>query len=304
MRTVAVFDIGSNTVLVTVGSGSPTEPMRILLDEGDVARLSEGLQDNGLLQESAKRRVLEALQRFKIQADATGATEFLAAGTAAFRRARDGREFAQRIQSELNIPVKILSGEEEAHYSYRSACLDFEKQFGPLGMIDIGGGSTEFVFGEKEPHFSLPLGTVRLTEKFIRSHPISDAEWERVKNEIEKILKTNLIEPSLMPNNWVAVAATPASLASVILALPIYQPEIIHGFHLSRSSLANLVETLRQKSLPERIAMPGMHPKRAELLPVGGLILLEAMKFFNIFDILVSDHGLRYGLLAERLEKN
>lgn len=299
MKTLAVFDIGSNTVLVTVGKKLPEGPIEILLDEGEVVRLSEGLQEGGRLREDARQRVLVALKSFRQKALELGAKAFLAAGTAAFRRAADGVAFAQHIEAELNIPVRILSGEEEAQYSYESARADFQAIHGPIGMIDIGGGSTEFVFGPQGPRFSLPIGTVRLTEAFISEHPISDAEWIRVHRDIHSQLKAL---PSVSnPLTWAAVAATPASLAAVSLALTSYDPKKIHGYVLELKALQQLIEDLRKISIMERQAMPGMHPKRAELLPIGGLILAASMQHLKLPNILVSDHGLRYGILQQLL---
>jgi exopolyphosphatase/guanosine-5'-triphosphate,3'-diphosphate pyrophosphatase len=295
VNTVAVIDIGSNTVLVTVGRLQ--KKLEILLDQGEVARLSEGLSDGSPLQPEAKIRVLKTLRDFKEMAVKMGATRILAAGTAAFRRACDGKSFAKQIEEELNIPVKILTGEEEAFYSYQSAKLDFGNDHDELGMIDIGGGSTEFVFGETGPKLSLPIGTVRLTEKFVTGHPITDLEWQNIQENIQTLLKEYLSPYQKSLKTWAAVAATPASLAAVLLKLPFYQPNRVHGFHLTLKDLTSLVEVLRTSTMAQRIAMPGMHPQRAELLPTGGKILLEIMGFLKMEEVLVSDHGLRYGLL-------
>lgn len=301
MKTLAVIDIGSNTLLVTVGRRQDDGAVRILFDEGEVTRLGQGLSDGGELHPEAKARALKALARFKELALAKGAERILAAGTAAFRRARDGAGFAAEIQDKLGFPVRILSGDEEAHYSFASAWHDFGTGRASLGMIDIGGGSTEFVFGREGPRFSLPMGTVKLTERFVRGHPIRDAEWSAVLGEIRRLLQENLGEVRARPEAWAAVAATPASLAAVLQQLPAYDPEKVHGFRLKLPALEGLVESLRGKSLAERRAMPGMHPDRAELLPIGGAILLESMKFLGLEEILVSDHGLRYGILFENL---
>lgn len=301
MRTLAVLDIGSNTVLITVGRLRADGGMEILWDEGRVVRMSEGLQDGGTLKAEAKRRVLQALEDFQRQARRHGATEVSAAGTAAFRRARDGQDFAREIFDRLGIPVRILSGDEEARYSFASAKLDFGRGSDALGMIDIGGGSTEFVFGESGPRFSLPIGTVRLTEAVITSHPISDPEWNQLLTDIDRHLAQGLKIEAKVPAIWAAVAATPASLAAVLLKLPVYQPEKIHGFRLKKADLSDLLKKLRGLSLEDRKKMPGMHPDRAELLPVGGAILWRAMEYLGLNQILVSDHGLRYGILHEEL---
>lgn len=301
MKTLAVIDIGSNTLLVTVGRRLEDSSVRILFDEGEVTRLGQGLRDGGPLHPDAKHRALKALARFKELALAKGAERILAAGTAAFRRASDGKDFAREIEEKLGFPVRILSGDEEARYSFASAWFDFGRGRDSLGMIDIGGGSTEFVLGSQGPRFSLPVGTVKLTEKFVTAHPIPLPEWEGLRGEIRRLLAEKLGAVTGRPGAWAAVAATPASLAAVLLQLPAYDPNLVHGFVLKRKALESLVETLREKSLAERCAMPGMHPDRAELLPVGGAILLEAMQFFGIGEILVSDHGLRYGILHETL---
>ena len=298
---LGVFDIGSNTILMTLGRKTSADRIEILLDIGDVIRLSEGLQDGKPLQAAAKARALETLGRFQKLALEKGVKDLIAAGTAAFRRASDGKEFAAEIQNKLGIPVRILTGDEEAAYSFASAKYDFGKDSGDLGMIDIGGGSTELVFGEKAPHFSLPIGTVRLTEKFVTSHPLSNGEWNQVRSEIRRALKEGIPNRPAVPETWVAVAATPASLAAVHLKLPEYDPKKVHGLKLKRETLEELIETLRLKSIPERNEMPGMHPKRSELLPVGGAILLECMDFLNLPEITISDHGLRYGILYESL---
>ena len=303
VKSLGVFDIGSNTILITVGRLSTSGKLEVLWDEGDVVRLSEGLVDGGPLQAAAKARALETLARFKSQAESLGVSDLQAAGTAAFRRAQDGSIFAKEIQEYLKIPVRILTGEEEARYSYQSAAMDFGQDGKTLGMIDIGGGSTEFVFGGSGPNYSLPMGTVRLTEKYRPTHPISDEQWRKIRSDIRELLATEIPKLPTLPETWAAVAATPASLAAVLLELPQYQPERIHGYRLKLEVLESLIERLRSLNLEARKTLPGMHPKRAELLPIGGAILAEAMSFLKMKEILVSDHGLRYGILWEEIQK-
>lgn len=295
-----VIDIGSNTVLLTAGRLAPSGTLEVLLECHDVGRLSEGLQDGKALLPAAKDRVLKILKVFQEQARAQGIEELTAAGTAAFRRASDGAQFAETITKQLGIPTKILKGEEEANYSYLSALKDFGP--GPLGMIDIGGGSTEVVWGKGNQLRSLPVGTVRLLETFVSGHPISDPQWQEIKANIRRILAEGL--PNLATKNltWVAVAATPTALANLMQALPQYEPDKVHGFPIHKSALKETVEKLRKLSLADREDLPGMPPKRAELLPLGGLILLEILSFVKTDRVLASHHGLRYGLLWEALK--
>lgn len=296
-----VIDIGSNTVLLTCGKKTPDGSLKILLEEHEVARLSRGLQDGGQLHPEARQSVLEVLGKFQEKAKEHGIDSLMGAGTSAFRRAADGQEFAEEIENSLNIPVRILSGEEEAHYSYLSAKLDFGSDHPSLGMIDIGGGSTELVFGEKAGWISLPIGTVRLLEKYVTTHPIPDKEWEVLQNEIQSVLRRELDPEKKIPSFWVAVAATPTALANLLQGLPHYEPQRVHGYRISRRDLSKIIETLRRASVKERNAMAGMPPKRAELLPLGGLILKEVMEYLDLEEVVTSDHGLRYGYLYHLL---
>jgi len=299
----AVIDIGSNTILLVAGRLNPQGQLETSLNLHEVARLSENLRDGGALDSKAKERVLDILKSFRDQVQAKGIKKILAGGTAAFRRAVDGKAFAKTIEDKLGIAVRILSGREEANLSYQSARMDFSQNSGEIGMIDTGGGSTELVFA-KDSWVSLPMGTIRLVEEFVKGHPIPDDIWKSIQANTQNILKTQLQLPSRLPETWVAVAATPTALATLIQALPSYQEDKVHGYKMKVSDLATTVEKLRTSGMEERLAMKGMLPKRAELLPLGGIILLRIMEFLNLKEITVSDHGWRYGLLQEILSQD
>jgi len=298
---LGIFDIGSNTVLMTCGRLDPKGELEVLLEGHDVARLSEGLIDGGPLGPSAKGRVLDILKKFKQEAEAQGVRQFLGAGTAAFRRAADGKNFAEEIKKQTGIPVVILTGEQEAHYSYQSAQRDFGEGAQGVGMVDIGGGSTELVFGNEKNSISLALGTVLLLEKFVRDQPIPDALWKTIKSHIRRILEESPLPSEDIPKRWVAVAATPTALATLIQELKEFDPLRVHGFVLNKDVLQSTVEKLRIISVAERNLLRGMMPKRAELLPLGGIILWEVLDYLGLRKLTVSHHGLRYGILWEKL---
>lgn len=299
---LGIIDIGSNTVLMSCGRLSPMGKMEILLERHDVARLSEGLKDGKNLSLEARHRTLEILERFKRQANEAGVTRLEAAGTAAFRRAGNGGDFAREIEDQLGIPVKILGGDQEAHYSFLSAKRDFGGQGAEVGMIDIGGGSTEIVQDDGKTFFSLPMGTVRFLDAYVETQPVPDGVWKRIADHIQETLKTTGLSPAPESMAWVAVAATPTSLAVLMQGLESFDPAKVHGFKIRYPALKKLVEKLRRTSIPERNRMPGMDPKRSELLPLGGLILEKIMEILGIAEVIASHHGLRYGLLWERLE--
>ncbi len=309
-KVVATFDVGSNTVLVTIAKlkqqachpredGDPDLYINILHDAGEVCRLSEGLTLGGLLKAEAKQRVLNCLQKFKKICDKYVVDEIFAVGTAAFRKANDGATFAKQINEELGIPLKIISGEEEARLSYLSTQQDFgrENKKQKIGMIDIGGASTEVVAGELNNRVSIPIGSVALTEQFVKNHPICDSEWEALQKNIQsQIVGVGAPHPqhSML---WIAVAATATSLKAIDLQMETYDGTKIHGTTLTQARITELASSLRHMSIEARQKISGMHPKRADVLPTGALILSELMLQLNITEITISDHGLRHGLL-------
>ncbi|MCP5468012.1 MAG: Ppx/GppA family phosphatase [Deltaproteobacteria bacterium] len=303
-HSIGVIDIGSNTVLMTCGRLNSQGKLDLLLEMQDVARLSEGLQDEGKLKNEAKERVLNVLKKFKKSAQEKGIENIIAAGTAAFRRASDGKEFAKDIEKNLGIPTQILSGEQEAYYSFLSVENSFSADQKSLGMIDIGGGSTELVLKSVQNATSLPIGTVKLSEEHLVSHPISNSDWQALKEDIQQKLQNSALDLDQKPEIWVAVAATPTTLATYLQKLPEFNPQKVHGYCIQLDTLKTSLEKLRQLSIEDRNSLPGMLPKRAELLPIGGLILQEVMEFLKISEITVSYEGLRFGLLWENLLKD
>ncbi|MBI2336258.1 MAG: Ppx/GppA family phosphatase [Deltaproteobacteria bacterium] len=308
---IAAIDIGSNTVLLTIVQRLNNGLCKVLLDQAEIPRLAKNLKPRKNFDPKAKARAFLVLKKYKKICDQYQVNKVLAVGTAAFRKAKDGYLFAKQIFDELKIPVEIISGEEEARLSYLSAKQDFAKHGVKIGMIDIGGGSTEIV---SERHgqlkkISLPIGSVSLTEKFIHRHPISDLEWNQLKNFIDE----SIMDPGAKPGmtlvfrqrqtrakrKWVGVAATVTSLLAVLKKMKTYDPKKIHGKTLTLQQIEKLTEALRKLSLADRKCFPGMHPKRADVLPTGGLILSRLMRYLKFKKITVSNHGLRYGVLFE-----
>jgi len=300
---IAAIDIGSNTILLTLVQLSQKNYFRVLLDQAEVPRLSKNLKTGGKFDSQAKGRALSILKKYKKICDAYGVKKILAVGTAAFRRAKDGKALARTIKQQLGINVKIISGEEEARLSYLSAKQDFTKHGVKIGMIDIGGGSTEIVSERRGQlrKISLPLGSVSLTEKFIGRHPISDREWDQLKSFIDARIMDQGLKPGMTAITWVGVAATVTSLLAVLKKMKTYDPKKIHGKSLTLQEIEELTEALRKFSLTDRKRLPGMHPKRADVLPAGGLILSRLMHHLKFKKITVSNHGLRYGVLWDFL---
>jgi exopolyphosphatase / guanosine-5'-triphosphate,3'-diphosphate pyrophosphatase len=298
---VASIDIGTNTILLLIASVNK-DGLQPLLEKETIVRLGEGLQQTGVLSEAAMERGIQTLTQYLKECQEMGAHRIFAAGTSALRDAKNAEAFLKSIEEKLNLPIEIISGEEEAHLSFLAVARDLGNPEEPIFVVDVGGGSTEFVLGKGEQisHWvSLPLGSVRFTEQFLFSDPVRKTEWVSMENEIIKGLAK--VPPPQKPFTLVAVGGTATTLASVELGLEHFVYEKIHHFVLERNVLKNQLKLYRSKTLQERRKIPGLFPARADVILAGGAILYFAVEKFEVPSVLISCHGLRYGLIYEKL---
>jgi exopolyphosphatase/guanosine-5'-triphosphate,3'-diphosphate pyrophosphatase len=174
---------------------------------------------------------------------------------------------------------------------------------GGLTVVDIGGGSTEIVIAaDARVSFqtSLPLGSVRLTERFFHADPPAAAEVEATTRALDEILAAVPFPPDKAP--LVGVAGTVTSLAAMVQALPSYDAARVHGFRLARGDLGSQIDRLRQATQAERERIPGLDPRRADVILAGALILDRLARAAGVTEIRVSDRGIRWGLVYEMLE--
>ena len=298
---VASIDIGTNTILLLIAE-TGGETFKRLLEKETVVRLGEGLQKNGVLSKAAMIRGYETLSQYLDHCHEMGVRPVYAVGTSALREAKNSSIFVEMIRDKLNLSIEVISGEEEAHLSYLAVARDLGEMAKPTLVIDVGGGSTELVLGKGDrviQWVSLPLGLVRFTEQFLISDPVKEEEWERMRDRIQKVLfeipKPD--EPFLM----VSVGGTGTTLASVEQRLPEFAVEKIHHFVLTKEALQNQLLLYRSKSVDQRKWIPGLPPSRADVILAGGTILDQAMERFQASSVLISCHGVRYGLLYQRL---
>jgi exopolyphosphatase/guanosine-5'-triphosphate,3'-diphosphate pyrophosphatase len=300
-KKVASIDIGTNTILLLIAR---VEEGRIhpLYDMETIARLGEGVQKNGTLLEEAMDRSFHILSQYLKRCRETEVQEIFAAGTSALREAKNSGEFLKLIKEKLDLSIEVISGEEEAQLSFLAVANDLQEKERPILVVDVGGGSTEFILG-KGNHIkqwtSLPLGSVRFTEEFLRSDPVHEEEWERMVYRIRELLVgiPHLKEPLSM----VAVGGTATTLASVEQGLAEFIPEKIHHFVLQKEALKNQLVLYRSKTVEERKKIPGLPAARADVVLAGGTILYLAMEELECPSALVSCHGVRYGLLYKKL---
>jgi exopolyphosphatase/guanosine-5'-triphosphate,3'-diphosphate pyrophosphatase len=301
---VASIDIGTNTILLLIAAIEEGK-MEPLFDTETVVRLGEGVQKKGILSGEAIKRSLQTLSQYLKQCQEMEANKIYAVGTSALREAKNSEEFLELVKEKLDLSIEVISGEEEAQLSFLAVVKDLKKVKKLILVVDVGGGSTEFILGrgdQVKEWISLPIGSVRFTEEFLSSDPVQEEEWIKMESKIRELL-INISHPQ-DPLTMVAVGGTATTLASVEQSLEEFIPEKIHHFVLEREALKNQLLLYRSKTIEERKKIPGLPAARADVILAGGTILFLSMKELRCSSVLVSCHGVRYGLLYKKLYPN
>ena len=298
---IATIDIGTNTTLLLVADCSE-DRVRVLCERAEITRLGRGIGADGGLGQLGIEHTLAALGDYAALAAQHGASIF-AIGTEALRRAPNARDFLDAAAHILGTPVEVIDGEREAALTYVAAAHSFPQETqGTAVVIDIGGGSTEIIVaqsGHMEFRRSLPLGSVRLTEKLVHSDPATPAEVAAIVAEVDSRL-TSVPFPA-GPATLIGTAGTVTTMAAMALHLQSYEPARVHGYCLRRPELERQIDRLRASTHADRDSMAGLDPKRADVILAGACILDRIAVAAHADEILVSDRGIRWGLLIERL---
>lgn len=301
MKRVATIDIGTNTILLLIAEidGKRIKP---ILERETIVRLGEGLSRNGVLLNRAMERGLRALEDYVKECNSQGVKRIFAVGTSALREAKNSADFLKWIKEKLSLPIEIISAEEEAKLSFLAVTKDLINCNKGLLVVDVGGGSTELIYGRKEQMrewVSLPIGSIRLTEELLHSDPVLDEEWTNFRKRVSYYLKKAPLPKEHF--QMVAVGGTATTLASVEQGLKEFIPEKIHHFILKKEALRNQLLLYRSKTIEGRKKISGLSPARAEVILAGATILYLAMETLGCSSLLISCHGVRYGLLYKKL---
>ncbi len=301
VQRVASIDIGTNTILLLVAEVGQGK-MNPLFERETVVRLGEGVHKTGILSKEAMERGLRTLSQYSEQSRAMNVEKIFAIGTSALREAKNSEDFLRLVKETLSLSLDVISGEEEAHLSFLAVARDLPRTGESLMVVDIGGGSTEFILGKDDQirqWISLPLGSVRFTEEFLHSDPVQEEEWQNLKREILESLVN--IPHSQEPFSMVAVGGTATTLASVEQGLEEFVVEKIHHFVLKGETLKNQLLHYRSKTIEERKKIPGLPAARADVILAGAAILYLAMERLRCPSVLISSRGVRYGLIYKKL---
>jgi exopolyphosphatase/guanosine-5'-triphosphate,3'-diphosphate pyrophosphatase len=302
---LATVDVGTNTTLLLVAEATDARDIRILADRAEVTRLGRGIGVDGRLRPEGIASTLDVLEQYAAAARTHGA-DVVAVGTEALRRAPNAADFLKPAAMILDAPVEVIEGQREAGLTFLAAVASFpDVAASPLAVVDIGGGSTEVIVSQEglvRSRVSLPLGSVRLTERHLHSDPPLPREIAALTAEVEQVLQA--VSPRGIDGEALALigtAGTVTTLCAMSLQLPRYDPGRVHGHPLGRADLEAQVARLTGSSQEARERMVGLDPRRADVILAGAYILLGLARRFEAESVLVNDRGIRWGLLYEKL---
>jgi exopolyphosphatase / guanosine-5'-triphosphate,3'-diphosphate pyrophosphatase len=304
---LATIDIGTNTTLLLVARVSSDGSLELVEERAEITRLGRGIGAGGALGAEGIARTLAALREFAAAARRHQA-KIAAIGTEALRRAPNSADFLDPAAEILGSPIEVIDGAREAALTFEAVADAFPAALaGALTVVDIGGGSTEIVIasgGKVMFNVSLPLGSVRLTERFIHHDPPRPEEIAAITAEVDAALApVPFPRPSDMEATLIGVAGTVTSLAAMAEALVSYDPARVHGYRLSQAALAEQIARLRVGTQAARERIIGLDPRRADVILAGALILQRIAAAAGVAAVQVSDRGIRWGLMHELAAK-
>jgi len=300
---LAAIDIGTNSTKMTVADVSESGALTVVSEVSEVTRLGEGVDASKRLNEAAMERTLAAVTQYAADARSLGAEEVLGAGTSALRDAANGPDFLASAKLRAGVEIQIISGDREAQLAYAAVRSDASLGIPAdaiLLVFDIGGGSTELILGNQTGagrHASLNVGAVRLTERFLHSDPPTAEEMQEATAFVRSAFQAFEL-PETLPR-IAGIGGTALNIAAVMTGLLSPDPDAVHALTITHSAVAEARARFASVPVIERRKIPGLEPKRADIIVAGTLILDCLLTYFSADSFLLSARGLRYGLLAD-----
>jgi exopolyphosphatase/guanosine-5'-triphosphate,3'-diphosphate pyrophosphatase len=303
-RRLAAIDIGSNSIRLLVAEAASDGTYRILDDEKRTTRLAKDLALSGCLAEQGMQQSVEALHHMKAIADGYEVDRLEVIATSAVREAANRERFLQLIRQRLGLKVSVISPTAEGQFSYASAARHFDLKPVNAVVVDLGGGSAELIFAAKgviEAICSLPVGAVRLTDSFIRSDILEEADLRQLKKYIRKCFKKAVGSPDFVPQLMIGAGGTFMALANISMRRRGKTFGSVGGYEMTRSEVRHIFEYLRGLPMRERRDVPGLHADRADIILAGVLVIERLMKLLHVNRLKIHDQGVRDGLLQNMI---
>jgi exopolyphosphatase / guanosine-5'-triphosphate,3'-diphosphate pyrophosphatase len=304
-RRIAAIDIGSNSIRAIVADVSSTGQIRTIDEMKAAPRLSAGVDETGHLAVENALAAIEALQRMVTLAKQLGAERIECVATSAVRDATDGAAFVRQVKKAAGLTVRVISGEDEARLSFRSAQAHFDVGHGRQVTCDIGGGSVELALsadGLVEHLLSMPFGAIRATEAFLRKGARRGA-IRKLRKALRNEIKERFTVKDWRGAGMIGSGGTFTNVAGMLLARQGQVPaRTVHGKIVSRGDLEHVLDQFIELSPAERLTVPGLNPARADIIIAGMAVAAEVMATLDIREFHVSAYGIREGLLLEAAE--
>lgn len=304
---LAAIDIGTNSIRCIVVEVTKNGSFRVLDDEKATVRLGEGLAASGSISSAAWDRAISSLARMKKIVDGYGVKAIEAVATSAVRKAANGKAFIAGIANGIGVEVKVISGEEEAELAALSVRNHFDMEGARFAMVDIGGGSLEIVTARGpliDEIYSLELGAVFLTEKFMPGYSGRQADLDKLRKYIRSAFKEVFSGERPQFQCLVGSGGTITAIAAMVMAMRGEGYGSVHRYEVLRSEVVHLLAMLSRKSAKERREVPGLNPDRADIILAGVTAVDELMRFFGANTLRVNERGIREGLIVKGLRSH
>jgi exopolyphosphatase/guanosine-5'-triphosphate,3'-diphosphate pyrophosphatase len=304
----AVIDIGTNSILLLAGRLNSDGCVEAVLQKSAITRLGESLQGTGMVGEEAIERSERILDQYRSLLEQRGITEVTLVATEVLRVAKNSKQVIERIKNKFDWQIQVLSGEQEAQFSYIGALDVIQEQKRSCLVMDVGGGSSELILGtgnKTELFQSLPLGAVRLWEQMGKKECLTPEDRKHLGEVISDCLINMLsfrdkISPEYI---LIGIGGTITTLAAIQEGMLVYDADVVNGYCLNADQIETLYHKINVLAAAERQKIPGLARGREDIILYGIVIFLTFMKLVAISQVIVSDRGLRFGYLKHLEER-
>ena len=295
---VAAIDCGTNSIRLLIAEIDGNNFREVVRDM-EIVRLGQGVDETGQFHPDAIARTLAAVDKFAAEIAKRGVEKIRFCATSATRDATNRHLFVDGVRERLGIELEVISGDEEAALSFAGAIKDLDPSKGPFLVVDIGGGSTEFVFGTStvEAARSVNIGCVRMTERHFASDPATPEQIEAARSDIQAaIAQAAAVVPITKAKTLVAVAGTATTVAAAALDLPEYDRYAIHLSRISAQQTHDAATMFATSTREQRLALGYMHPGRVDVIAAGSLVLSEIIKATGASEFVASESDILDGM--------
>jgi exopolyphosphatase / guanosine-5'-triphosphate,3'-diphosphate pyrophosphatase len=295
---VAAIDCGTNSIRLLIADIDGNNFREVVRDM-EIVRLGQGVDETGQFHPDAIARTLAAVDKFAAEIAKRGVEKIRFCATSATRDATNRHLFVDGVRERLGIELEVISGDEEAALSFAGAIKDLDPSNGPFLVVDIGGGSTEFVFGTStvEAARSVNIGCVRMTERHFGSDPATPEQIDAARSDIQAaIAQAAAVVPITQAKTLIAVAGTATTVAAAALDLPEYDRYAIHLSRISAQQTHDAATMFATSTREQRLALGYMHPGRVDVIAAGSLVLSEIMKATGASEFVASESDILDGM--------